>query len=119
MSESKAKNAALHALHILSRWRVVFAGWQLGTRDSQDPECNAIKDHRELSMVLRAELSAMTSLLIDKGVFSEDEWWAKVAECAADLSKQYEGRFPGFKACESGLNIDPKVAAQTTRGWKP
>jgi hypothetical protein len=117
-TERTAKDRAGYWLHLLTRWRMVFAGWQLGTRDILDPECQAVRDHRELSMLLRAEMNALTSLLIQKGVISEDEWWDMLAASAAELNELMEKRFPGFKAAESGIVMDPKVAEQTMRGWK-
>lgn len=48
----------------LTRWRTLFAGWQLGTRPKGDPECDAVADHRELSVLLRAEVTALTGLLL-------------------------------------------------------
>lgn len=49
----------LAALNKLAKWRSVFAGWQLGTRLKEDPECQAVKDHREVTILLRAEVSAL------------------------------------------------------------
>jgi hypothetical protein len=114
---SDLQNKAALMLHILTRWRTVFAGWQLGTRDMQDPECQALRDHRELGLILRAEMSALASLLINKGVITEDEWWDALADSAADLNGVMERRFPGFKATPSGMDVDVKLAAETTRGW--
>lgn len=54
-------------LQKLCKWRSVFAGWQLGTRPDTDAECQAVRDHREVTMLMRAELSALTALLIEKG----------------------------------------------------
>jgi hypothetical protein len=62
------------ALQKLAKWRLIFAGWQLGTRLKGDPECDAVRDHL---------------------------------------------RFPGISTFEEGLHIDPKVAAETMKGWKP
>ena len=45
------------ALNRLCKWRAHFAGWQLGTRAKDDPEAQAVRDHRELSMLMRVELS--------------------------------------------------------------
>lgn len=45
-------------LEKLGKWRSLFAGWQLGTRLDNDPECQAVRDHREVTMLLRTEVNA-------------------------------------------------------------
>lgn len=111
------------ATHRLTRWRSIFAGWQLGTRPDSDPECQAVRDHRELSMLLRAEVTAITGLLIRKGIITEEEFDAELdAELeqeAALLEAAYQRRFPGFKATDEGMQIDVQVARHTMRGWRP
>lgn len=107
------------ALERLAKWRSVFAGWQLGTRSKDDPECQAVRDHREVTMLLRAEVSALTQLLIDKKVFTLDELQEQTEEEAECLSKRYEMKFPGMKATDFGIRYDTKIAAETMKGWKP
>lgn len=106
------------ALQRLSKWRSVFAGWQLGTRPIGDPECDAVRDHRELSMMLRAELTAMSRLLIAKGVCTREEFAECLGEEAVLLDKDYQARFPGITATDDGITIDER-AAETTKGWRP
>ena len=61
----KAREAGyMAALNRLCKWRAIFAGWQLGTRAKGDPESDAVRDHREVTILLRAEASAMTGLLL-------------------------------------------------------
>lgn len=105
-------------LERLGKWRSVFAGWQLGTRPDTDPECRAVRDHREVTMMLRAEVNALTAKLIEKGVFTAEEYAAQLQEEARFLCESYERQFPGFKATDSGMEINPIRAAETTRGWK-
>lgn len=107
------------SLHRLTRWHTVFAGWQLGTRPADDPECAAVRDHRDSTMVMRAELTALTRLCLAGGPFTEEQYLNAVAVEADFLSESYEQRFPGFKATDEGLVIDPALAAQTMRGWRP
>lgn len=110
---------AHRALNRLAKWRTVFAGWQLGTRSESDPECRAVRDHREATMFARAELNALFALLIAKGIFTAEELSAQVSNEADLLSKAYEERFPGFSATDDGLKMDIERAAQTMRGWLP
>ena len=107
------------ALNRLGKWRTVFAGWQLGTRAKGDPESDAVRDHREVTMLLRCELTALTGLLIEKGIFTAEEFTAAIGKEAEQLSADYEKRFPGFKATDVGIQMDPQVAAQTMKGWRP
>lgn len=106
-------------LNKLAKWRTVFAGWQLGTRPKGDPECDAVRDHRELGIMLRVECRALVQVLIDKGIFTEAEWDLALKEEALKLDAEYEKFFPGFKSTQYGMEIDPVVAAETTKGWKP
>lgn len=111
----------MSALQRLAKWRTVFAGWQLGTRDKADPEAAAVRDHRELTMIMRAELSALTGLMIEKGVFTAQEF-SDALEAEADLlSKDYEKRFPGVRATDTGIEMNVAVMREhgTMEGWKP
>lgn len=102
----------------LCKWRSVFAGWQLGTRPIGDPECDAVRHHREVTIVLRAEVSGVVRVLLDKGLITQDELNRIMAEEAEHLSAAFERKFPGFKARDYGMEIDARVAAETMRGWK-
>lgn len=108
----------MRALNILTKWRTLFTGWQLGTRPKGDPEGDAVRDHREVTILLRAEISALTGLLLEKGVFTNGEWLAALESEAQQLAKDYERRFPGVTAHEGGLTID-KRALPWMKGWKP
>ena len=94
------------ALNRLGKWRGIFAGWQLGTRPKGDPECDAVRDHREVTILLRAEMSAMAGVLVRKGVITEAEWVAALEREANDLSRDYSARFPGVTAADDGLVMD-------------
>lgn len=109
----------MSALQRLAKWRVVFAGWQLGTRAKGDPECDAVRDHRELSILMRAELNALAGLLIEKGIFSAVEYTAALEREAEQLSLDYQRRFPGARATDSGMDLNLALWRDTTRGWKP
>jgi len=112
------RERTMKALNILAKWRTLFTGWQLGTRPKGDPEGDAVRDHREATIVLRAEVSAFTGLLREKGVFTDDEWLAALEREAKELNADYERRFPGVTASETGLTID-KRALPWMKGWKP
>lgn len=107
------------ALNRLAKWRSVFAGWQLGTRPLGDPESDAVRDHREVTILLRAEMSALAVLLVRRGVFTVEEWQTALGEEAEQLNQDYARRFPGFVATDDGMELDAQRAARTTKGWRP
>ena len=106
------------ALNKLGKWRTVFAGWQLGTRKNEDPECQAVKDHREVTMLLRAEVSALVMLLVEKGAFTKDEYLQSLETEAGLLDKDYEAKFPGITTSQEGTHYTAEVA-ETMKGWRP
>ena len=106
------------ALQTVCKWRLLFTGWQLGTRTKADPEAAAVRDHREVTILLRCEQSALTRLLVAKGVFTFDEFKESLGEEAVLLNKDYEARFPGVTASEEGLTFDHR-AVKTMQGWLP
>lgn len=112
-------SAAIDWINRLGKWRVLLTGWQLGTRQKGDPEGDAVRDHREATMMLRADVNAITQLLIKKGVFTAEEYAAQLNEECQHLCKSYERRFPGIKATDDGLQMDVAIAADTMRGWRP
>jgi hypothetical protein len=106
------------ALNRLTKWKAVFAGWQLGTRPLGDPECDAVRDHREVTILNRAEISTLIGLCVKNGVFTEEDFQRALIDEAEQLSKDYERKFPGMKATDIGMQYD-KRAADTMKDWKP
>ena len=111
-------DTADYFLQRVAKWRMLFAGWQLGTRAKSDPEAAAVRDHREVTILLRVEASALARILIEKGICTAEEFTQIVGEEAALLDKAYEKRFPGISSSIDGLIFGPE-AAYTMRGWKP
>lgn len=107
------------ALEKLTKWRSVFTGWQLGTRKDSDPESQAVRDHREVTMIMRAELSALVGLLAEKGHFTVEEYQARLDFEAEYLDKIYEKKFPGFVTTETGVTMTMPDVLKTTAGWRP
>lgn len=110
---------AMAALNRLCKWRTVLAGWQLGTRSTADPESQAVRDHRDQSMILRVEVSALAALLMSKGVFTGDEWAEQLREEADRLSAAYARKFPGMVATDDGIDMFMPEAGETMKGWRP
>lgn len=116
---AETEHKMMAAANLLCKWRSTLAGWQLGTRSALDPECQAVRDHREVTMMLRAEVNGLTRLLIDAGLFTVEQFQRVMTDEYNHLSQQYEKQFPGFKPTEVGMSIDPAVARETTRNWRP
>jgi hypothetical protein len=112
---------AFGSLNRLAKWRSVFAGWQLGTRPRGDGECEAVRDHREVTMLLRAEVSALVRVLIEAKVVDGDTWTRILGEEAEYLSQAYESKFPGAKAIDDGMTFELADWLETTRklGFPP
>jgi len=94
------------SLNRLCKWRAFYAGWQLGTRPSHDGPTKAIRDATDARLVSRAELNALTSLLIEHGVFTHEQWADRVAKAADTLSADLEADYPGFR-------VDPATGLLT------
>lgn len=103
------------AINRLAKWRSVLAGWQLGTQAIDATGVAAVRDHREATLIIRAELNALTSLLIRKGVITEPEFHAAMEREAGALEREMQQRFPGFRATDDGIAMDPIVALATMR----
>lgn len=93
------------ATNTLAKWRKVFTSWQLGTRTANDGEALAVADHRELTILLRAELNTMLAVLIEKEVVTETEWVTKLIAEMKQMERDFESRFPGVRATPEGLEI--------------
>lgn len=105
-------------LNRLAKWRSVLAGWQLGTRTTEDPECQAVRDHREATLMLRAEVSTLSRLLVEKGVVTGEELGDTLKDEAAELGRMLEEKFPGMRATDAGIRYDGR-AMETMKGWRP
>ncbi len=110
------QNAMMSALNRLCKWRSILAGWQMGTRSNTDESMKALKDHREVSLIMRAECSAFTMLLIKKGVFTEDEWNDQMLIEARQLNASLERRFPGIRSSDVGIVLTNE-AVETMKNW--
>jgi hypothetical protein len=108
-------------LEKLTKWRNVFASWQLGTRPRDDGEIRALKDHRELTILLRAEVTALTGLLVESGVISAEDFAAALEDEAIQLDHDYEVRFPGFTTSLDGVSMQMPQAHETMKrlGFPP
>jgi hypothetical protein len=110
------------ALEKLCKWRSVLAGWHHGTKSMTAPGTKAMRDLMDKWLVMRCESSALAELLVEKGVFSAEEFANQVYKEAALLDKQMERLFPGFRTSMDGPVIfDVQIAQETMRqkGFPP
>jgi hypothetical protein len=119
MESQDKQDVLMQLLNKLGKWRSVFAGWQLGTRSDKDEVCKAVKDHREVTILLRAEVSALAGLLMQKGVFTLDEWCDALSNEARALDKDFERKFPGITTSDDGVHFDLARARETMKNWPP
>lgn len=118
MTRDDTFTRARAAMEVLAKWRTLLTGWQLGTRPKGDPEGDAVRDHRESTLMLRVEQSALSALLIKKGLITSAEWADALEEEAKQLNADLERRFPGVTASSGGLSMDRRVLPWM-KGWKP
>lgn len=102
-------------LNKLAKWRKFFASWQLGTTSADDGTYKAVAHHRELSILLRAQMSALTALLIGKGVFTQEEFEAALEAEAKMLDHDYEESYPGWRSTAHGMHMKMPEAGETMR----
>lgn len=99
----------------LCKWRSVFIGWMLGTVPEGTPGLKAHKDRVDAQLMHRVEINALTALLIKKGVFSTEEFMAQIVEECGYKQRELEELFPGYKATDIGISVEPATAAETCR----
>jgi hypothetical protein len=102
-------------LNKLCKWRVFFASWQLGSRTSSDGECKAVRHHRETTILLRVEVTALIALLTEKGVFTHDEFVGAVADEAKQLDHDYAAQYQGWSSSVEGMQMKMPQAAETMK----
>jgi hypothetical protein len=108
-------------LNKLCKWRTFFASWQLGTRVPADGELRAVKNHRETTILLRAEVSALTGLLIEKGVITGQEFQDVLAKEARQLDHDFAAQYSGWSSSDDGMILKMPEAMETTKslGFPP
>lgn len=112
-------NNVSRSLNRLAKWRAHFAGWQLGTRLKDDPECEAVRDHREATLMTKVELTAIVGLLLEKGIITHEDFHAHLIEEAGVMEQVLEQRWPGARATDDGMTYDLAQASSWMQGWRP
>jgi hypothetical protein len=109
----------IDALNKLCKWRLIFAGWHLGSKTlttggKSTPGVAAMRDLMDKWLIVRAENSALAILLCDKGIFTQEEFYNAIMKEAAQLDKELERVFPGFATSEDGIVISNTKLAHKT-----
>ena len=102
-----------HLITRLTQWKVVFANWQLGTRDPTDGTLLAIQDFREADIRTNVKLDALIQLLTERGIISEEGMLTEQIEVANNLEKSLENKFQGAKATDDGMDYNDTVFQHT------
>lgn len=114
-SSAGIREAYERATQRLCKWRAVFIGWMLGTVPDGTPGLKAHKDRVDAQIMARVEMNAITALLIRKGIFTVEEFMAQIVEECDHKEREYEATFPGYKATDIGISIEPAKAAETNK----
>lgn len=110
------------ALNKLCKWRSLYAGWWLGTRPNSDPTTQAVRDNFDRAIVLRAEMTAISAILIQKQVCTQEELQRAVLAEVQALDTQLEKAWPGFRTSDEGLvfaDLNEAAATMKRRGFPP
>jgi hypothetical protein len=113
---------AFDNLNKLCKWRLIYAGWHNGTQSISDPGVQAMRDLHEKILIHRVEITALATLMLEKGVFTAEEFSATVEKEAEILDGQLSDFFAGFETIPNGIRIlDVEIAAETQRrlGFPP
>jgi hypothetical protein len=125
VTEDFSKRRFVAAMNRLTKWRVILTGWQLGTRTKGDAESDAVRDHREATLILRAEVTAIVRALTEPDfngkpkVLSQAAYFDLAAEEAALLDLSMETRFPGAKSTPTGIDLDLAKAQGWLKNFRP
>jgi hypothetical protein len=111
------RDRVFDVMNRIVKWRSILAGWQLGTRPKTDGACRAVRDHRELSMLTRVDVNAITNLLLKKGLITEKELLEQTLVEAEAYEKGLQARFPGLKATDEGMSLQMPLAAETLKKY--
>lgn len=104
------------ALETLCKWRNVYG--LMATMGSQESFERYVRDTADKHLLLRAEVNAMTALLIQKGVFTATEFAVQLDVEAEHLSGVMVEAFPGFEATEIGLTMKMPEVQETMQSWQ-
>lgn len=102
------------AMNRLCKWRSILVGWMIGSKGGDEPGVQGFRDLVDRTMILRPEVTALTALLLKKGVFTQQEYEFQIVEECAHQQRLFEDLFKGMHAENFGVIIhDPEEAKKT------
>lgn len=106
------------AVNRLCRFKTVLARWQLGSGNLEsDPEFDAVCDQRALLLILRAEVNALLSLLVDTRIIKHEDFDRELQATANRDNTNLSLRFPGYYGTDEGLAVDVRIAEATNKKY--
>ena len=102
-------------LERLCKWRNVYL--MMATQGAPPATERWVRDLADKNLLQRVESSALTALLIQKGVFTALEFTAQVEVESELLDEQLQRAFPGFSVTDSGVTMRSPEAQKTMEGW--
>lgn len=108
------------ALNRLCKWRTVLLGRIVGSMGKDDPHYQGWRDLIDKLIITRVEMTALTGILIDKGICTVEEFTEKCRTEADELDKMYEAQFPGARTFSDGIDfydIQAFNAKVQKEGW--
>lgn len=108
-------SACFAALNRLCKWRSILTGWHLGTAPHDAPGVAAMRDLQDFRLVVRVDVSALTALLLKKGIVTQAEFDEQSTLEANLLEAALQRSFPGYRATDEGMVINPTIARETNK----
>lgn len=123
MSETKRDYHTGGGMRTIPDWVVRLLGWPigvvgefLGTRTDRDPQARAARRWLRQLLMTRAEQLATLGLLMDKGVFTREEYEIALQRAAQTLCQELQDQFPGIVANDYGVTVS-RDAMETMKDW--
>ena len=105
------------SMNRVAKWRNILAGRIWGTQP-KSPQTKGRTDIFEKLIILRAEVSALNALLVQKGTYTTEEYMEQIIEECDFIDMSYAQQFPGIRSTENGIEIyDTEKAVETMKGW--
>lgn len=93
-------------LNRLCKYRIILTGRILGTVPVSDPKAQGLRDLFDKMLILRAETTALTALLIEKGIITADRFREQIQDEAKHLCETYQKTFPGTEPTDNGITFN-------------
>jgi hypothetical protein len=110
--------SAQMAVKRLCQWKMLLARWQMGERFERGPEFDALCDQRGLVLILRAELNALLSVLVETRIIKHADFDLALEACANRDNTNLSLRFPGYYGTDEGLAVDVAIAKGTNERYQ-